>query len=254
MDAEAIGDLIAAYHLPNVVMAAIGGILVDWIGGELASVLFATLVVVGTAITSSAHTLQIMLLGRLILGLGGESLVVAQLSILTHSFPAVSGIATSFPSQGVALALQLMVTRSATLLTFLFLPAAYDPEQLSRAAEGAEAASAGGRSVKAPLSAFEAGPGTVLVALSISSLVFAIVLLSMHVSLGFMTPSKVDCASILSCTCSELDDQDEVDGDPLPAGDRDNDTDSQTSTIESSKVRGVSNRNRSGCSPFQKWS
>lgn len=77
MDAEAIGDLIAAYHLPNVVMAAIGGMLVDWIGGELASVVFASFVVVGTAITSAAHTLQAMLIGRVILGLGGESLVVA---------------------------------------------------------------------------------------------------------------------------------------------------------------------------------
>jgi len=29
LDAEAIGDLIAAYHLPNIVMAAFGGMLVD---------------------------------------------------------------------------------------------------------------------------------------------------------------------------------------------------------------------------------
>lgn len=85
--------------------------------------------------------------------------------------------------------MQLMVTRAATLGTFLLLPAAYDTDHLSKIAKDA---AAGGRSVRAPPpSAFEAGPGTILVAISLVSLALALTLLFMHGLLGFSTPAQV---------------------------------------------------------------
>lgn len=139
-----------------------------------------------------------MLLGRVILGLGGESLVVAQLAILTHSFPAPGGTAslTTFPSQGVALAMQLMVTRAATLGTFMLLPAAYDSDHLATLAKHAQAALNGARSVKLSPSAFEAGPGSILVGIAVISLAFAIVLLFLNGCSGYATPSQLD---LLAC-------------------------------------------------------
>jgi MFS family permease len=84
--AEEIGDLYSAYHLPNTVMVALGGILIDRIGAVNAAILFTAVAALGTAIVASARTMGLMMLGRVVVGLGGESLCAAQLTLLAQCF------------------------------------------------------------------------------------------------------------------------------------------------------------------------
>jgi hypothetical protein len=84
--AEAIGDLYSAYHLPNIFMVILGGVLIDRIGAVNSSILFASIGAFGTAIVAGARTVSVMMIGRVILGIGGESLSAAQLSLLAHCF------------------------------------------------------------------------------------------------------------------------------------------------------------------------
>lgn len=70
------------YSWPNVIMCFIGGFLIDSVFGiRLGTVIYALLVVLGQLVFAAGaylNTLWIMLLGRLIFGIGGESLAVAQ--------------------------------------------------------------------------------------------------------------------------------------------------------------------------------
>jgi len=72
-----IGLLNAIYSFPNIIMVVIGGILIDKFGVKKSTLLFATLCMVGAVITASTGTLWIMAAGRLIFGMGAESLIVA---------------------------------------------------------------------------------------------------------------------------------------------------------------------------------
>ncbi|KAL5237205.1 hypothetical protein ACI65C_004615 [Semiaphis heraclei] len=70
------------YSWPNVVMCFIGGFLIDSVFGiRLGTVIYALLVVLGQIVFAAGaylNALWIMILGRLIFGIGGESLAVAQ--------------------------------------------------------------------------------------------------------------------------------------------------------------------------------
>lgn len=72
-----IGWLNAIYSIPNVFMVLIGGIIIDRIGIRRSTAMFATLCLVGSIITVSAGVLEVMAAGRLVFGLGAESLIVA---------------------------------------------------------------------------------------------------------------------------------------------------------------------------------
>jgi len=72
-----IGLLNAIYSFPNIIMVVIGGIIIDKFGVKKSTLLFATLCMVGAVITASSGTLWIMAAGRLIFGMGAESLIVA---------------------------------------------------------------------------------------------------------------------------------------------------------------------------------
>jgi MFS family permease len=72
-----IGLLNAIYSFPNIIMVVIGGIIIDRFGVKKSTLLFATLCMVGAVITASTGTLWIMAAGRLIFGMGAESLIVA---------------------------------------------------------------------------------------------------------------------------------------------------------------------------------
>ena len=62
-----------AYHLPNLICVALGGVLTDRIGYNKASLIFSILVTFGTAVFASSKTLRMMLMGRLIFGIGTKS-------------------------------------------------------------------------------------------------------------------------------------------------------------------------------------
>lgn len=72
-----IGTLNAIYSLPNIIMVLIGGIIVDRIGTRWAIMGFSTICVVGTLVTAATSNFTVMAAGRLIFGLGAESMIVA---------------------------------------------------------------------------------------------------------------------------------------------------------------------------------
>lgn len=72
-----IGLLQAIYSIPNIFMVLIGGMIIDRIGTRTATFLFALLCLLGAVITAATGELWVMAAGRLVFGLGAESLIVA---------------------------------------------------------------------------------------------------------------------------------------------------------------------------------
>ena len=81
-----IGLLQAIYSMPNIVMVLIGGIIIDKIGTRRGTLIFAFLCFVGAGITAISDTLFWMALGRLIFGLGAESMIVAVTTAIAKWF------------------------------------------------------------------------------------------------------------------------------------------------------------------------
>jgi MFS family permease len=72
-----IGLLNAVYSLPNIVLVLAGGVLVDRFGAGLAIFVLALVCLVGAAITAMAPDFGTMVVGRLVFGIGAESMIVA---------------------------------------------------------------------------------------------------------------------------------------------------------------------------------
>src|SRR5579862_1318953 len=81
-----IGFLQAIYSFPNIFTVLIGGVIIDRIGLRKALMIFAVLSFLGPAITASSGLLWIMAAGRLIFGMGAESLNVAVTTALARWF------------------------------------------------------------------------------------------------------------------------------------------------------------------------
>jgi MFS family permease len=71
-----IGTLNAIYSLPNIVMVLIGGVIVDRIGAARSTVIFAGLCAIGAVLTAASGAFPVMAAGRLVFGLGAESMIV----------------------------------------------------------------------------------------------------------------------------------------------------------------------------------
>jgi MFS family permease len=72
-----IGALNAIYSFPNIVMVLVGGVIVDRFGTRLATLMFTIVCALGALITALSPVFPIMAAGRLIFGLGAESMIVA---------------------------------------------------------------------------------------------------------------------------------------------------------------------------------
>jgi MFS family permease len=72
-----LGTLNAIYSFPNIIMVLVGGIVVDRIGTRLATVIFAGVCLLGAALTAVSPSFTVMAIGRLVFGLGAESMIVA---------------------------------------------------------------------------------------------------------------------------------------------------------------------------------
>jgi MFS family permease len=72
-----IGFLNAIYSFPNIFMVLIGGLIIDRIGTRKSTFIFAVLCLVGAVITAWSGALATMATGRLVFGLGAESMIVA---------------------------------------------------------------------------------------------------------------------------------------------------------------------------------
>lgn len=81
-----IGTLNAIYSLPNIVMVVIGGLLIDRLGPRRSSFIFSMLCMLGAVVTALTPHFVIMVIGRLIFGLGAESLIVAITTIIARWF------------------------------------------------------------------------------------------------------------------------------------------------------------------------
>ncbi|MBN2580604.1 MAG: MFS transporter [Pirellulales bacterium] len=81
-----IGMLNAIYSIPNIFMVLIGGLIIDRIGTRWATLLFGGLCTVGAGLTAATDLFGVMAAGRLIFGLGAESLIVAVTAALAKWF------------------------------------------------------------------------------------------------------------------------------------------------------------------------
>jgi MFS family permease len=81
-----IGLLQAIYSIPNIFMVLIGGFIIDRLGTKKSTVIFALLCMLGAVITAATPKLEIMAAGRLVFGLGAESLIVAVTTAIAKWF------------------------------------------------------------------------------------------------------------------------------------------------------------------------
>ncbi len=72
-----IGTLNAIYSFPNIIMVLIGGVIVDRFGAARATLAFAIIQAIGAVLTALSPLFPVMAAGRLIFGLGAESMIVA---------------------------------------------------------------------------------------------------------------------------------------------------------------------------------
>src|ERR1700678_1716431 len=81
-----IGFLQAIYSFPNIFTVVIGGFIIDRLGLRKSLMLFGVLCLIGPAITAVSGKLAMMAAGRLIFGMGAESLNVAVITALGRWF------------------------------------------------------------------------------------------------------------------------------------------------------------------------
>ncbi len=81
-----IGLLQAIYSFPNIFTVLIGGLIIDRIGLRRSLMIFGILCVIGPGITAMSGQLWLMAAGRLIFGMGAESLNVAVTAALAKWF------------------------------------------------------------------------------------------------------------------------------------------------------------------------
>jgi MFS family permease len=81
-----IGLLNGIYSFPNIIMVLIGGIIIDRIGTRKSVFIFTVLIMIGALVTAVKGNIYTMSAGRLIFGLGAESMIVAITTILAKWF------------------------------------------------------------------------------------------------------------------------------------------------------------------------
>jgi len=109
-DRAAIGTMYTMYSVAAVFAVLAGGYLIDRVGVRMASMIFSGFVVAGAAVVAWAPTLSLLYAGRVIFGIGAESLIVAQSAIIARWFKGME-LALAF---GIA----LTIARLGTLFSF----------------------------------------------------------------------------------------------------------------------------------------
>lgn len=84
--ATAFGWLNSSYSVAAVATLLIGGIVIDRIGTKKAITFFALLCLLGAALTAARGQVGVMIVGRTVLGLGAESMIVAVTTALAKWF------------------------------------------------------------------------------------------------------------------------------------------------------------------------
>lgn len=81
--------LYTVYSFPNIIIPFLGGVLISLFGNRIMYIVFGACIVIGQFITSigcSRFSMTSMLIGRIIFGIGGESLNVCQNTIIVKWF------------------------------------------------------------------------------------------------------------------------------------------------------------------------
>jgi MFS family permease len=81
-----IGLLQAIYSFPNIFTVVIGGVIIDRLGLRRSLMIFGVLCLIGPAITAASGHLWLMASGRLVFGMGAESLIVGVTAALARWF------------------------------------------------------------------------------------------------------------------------------------------------------------------------
>src|SRR6185436_10037976 len=113
-----LGTLNAIYSFPNIVMVLVGGIIVDRVGTRLATLGFSALCLVGSMVTALSSWFPLMAAGRLVFGLGAESMIVA-ITVAIGQWFVGSQLGFAF---GVNLSIARAGSYSADLSTSWFKP------------------------------------------------------------------------------------------------------------------------------------
>ncbi|MBN1638090.1 MAG: MFS transporter [Ignavibacteriales bacterium] len=74
---ENIGSLYSVYSIAAIFILIVGGIIIDKIGTKKSILLFGSICTLAAIITASSSALEVMLVGRVLLGIGAEPLIVA---------------------------------------------------------------------------------------------------------------------------------------------------------------------------------
>ena len=109
-DRAAIGTMYSMYSLAAVFAVLAGGVLIDRVGVRRASLMFSGCVVAGAAFVASAPSLPVLYAGRVLFGVGSESLIVAQSAITARWFAG--------KELAMAFGLTLTMARLGTLFSF----------------------------------------------------------------------------------------------------------------------------------------
>jgi hypothetical protein len=123
---EKLGGLYAAYHAVNIFICAVVGGVIDQCGAARMSLVLSLVVLSSCCVFALATSYEVMILSRLILGVGGEALNVAQMALLNASFGPQSNPDQSFPSLAVSYGVALIVMRVSVLVAFQVLPLLID--------------------------------------------------------------------------------------------------------------------------------
>ena len=92
-----IGLLNAVFSLPNILLALAGGVLIDRYGPARVSLWTAALCCLGSVLTAIGEPFALMVTGRLLFGVGEETLLIALLAGLAQWF-AAGGMAVAMAS------------------------------------------------------------------------------------------------------------------------------------------------------------
>ncbi len=86
-----VGLLNAVYSLPNIPLALLGGLLIDRIGAGRAAALASLLCLIGAIMTAIGQPFALMVAGRLVFGIGSETLYIALLCAIAGWFTGGGG-------------------------------------------------------------------------------------------------------------------------------------------------------------------
>jgi nitrate/nitrite transporter NarK len=119
--------LYSVYSYPNTVLPIFGGIFLDMIGLRLGILLFTAVLTLGQAIFTIGgyyKSLGIMIAGRVVFGLGGESLSVSQSAIVAKWFKG--------KELAMAMGLNISISRLGSVVNGMVIPTIYNDQHMNK--------------------------------------------------------------------------------------------------------------------------